>query len=410
MAKPKKLQQEQEQRDTSMTAAETGAGAVHPGMVLDNKKPLPEEEAAAWAGFELPTHPLVQREPGVSPVVISAPHGGQEKPKELVDVSSPRAGSSPQGDLYTDEMAFTLHEKANALFTSVVALGARNLADLNSSGTGLHSKLVDYYRAYHASITDSILEAGERHGFAILLDLHGYRDDPTRVWSAPVLEVEDDAFVGEDYGDDPYYDAARDLWVWPATATHQEQAQIDINIEPGTIYFGTGFGRHIPDPCVEDYYSFQQDLVQAGYAVSPVNTFEEHGAFFGGHSVNLHGNSDRYRFPVLAIQVEVPLSIREDPEKRDRFLGALNMALQNLTTRVGATVSSTPKSKFSRQARIKAEHKGYWQDAVGGISTAGTAYTSNKQHKKSKKKKKKRAPSKPPQGVLGKEFWEKPPK
>ncbi|WP_287153328.1 N-formylglutamate amidohydrolase [Candidatus Solincola tengchongensis] len=225
-------------------------------------------------------NPFIRVLRGDSPVVLSAPHGGWEIPEVLRPFADPEEKIDLHTDLLLEEVAAECEARGFAA-SGVVALFARGVLDLNwgrerTRGVPELEELFDaYYRALHR-VADA---AVERHGFALVLDIHGYDDG------------------GGSGGRHPF--------------------------PPDTLVFGTRRGELVPGWLRPAYDAFRKSLQASGFPLFPAEGFNEYTPFVGGSVVD----SFRGRRNVAAVMLEIPRGIRLDARKRNALASAMALAL-----------------------------------------------------------------------------------
>ncbi len=216
-------------------------------------------------------HPLVEVVRGDFPVVLSVPHAGRMPvPGELAGYVAANVRADRDADLLAYEIRKEAR-KAGAFFSSVVARGRRALLDLNRGETETRGvpALREYYRAYMEAIEECLAAACERHGGAVLLDVHGY-------------------------------------------AESRHRARPEMGFTPGDIVFGTWNGDLVPPDLRPACEAFKSHLAGSGFPVHPGKGEEEYPRLIGGAIVRRFGG----RRGVAAVQMEVPARIRFDPPAR----------------------------------------------------------------------------------------------
>ncbi len=225
-------------------------------------------------------HTLVKVEKSISPIILSAPHGGSEIPEDMREYVS-----GGVRDVNTDTLVFEIGAKAKELgfhTSHVVARGARALLDLNcgEGATRGIPELKEYYWAYHRVIRALIGAAVAKFGFAMLLDLHGYDESKHNLLA------------------------------------NKQSGQMPICL-------GTRYGSLIPREFRPAYDAFRCILTEKGFSVYPKEGFEEYGPFIGGGVVSSFMGKKR----VMAIQMETPQGIRRVRECRKDLAKAVAEAL-----------------------------------------------------------------------------------
>jgi N-formylglutamate amidohydrolase len=130
------------------------------------------------------SNPFIDEIPGDSPLVISAPHGGREKPSDIPN----RTSGVTDADANTQELARTVSEH---FFKNtghrphlIICLLHRSKLDANreireaAQGNATAEKA---WHEYHAAIARALAAAVARHGFAFFIDLHGQNHKGLRV-------------------------------------------------------------------------------------------------------------------------------------------------------------------------------------------------------------------------------------
>ena len=125
--------------------------------------------------------PLILCNAGSLPIILTAPHGGQESVPEV----PLRTGGPTLRDAGTLELAQAIAKRiAEALGNSpyvVAARFGRKFIDANRAEAEAFEtpEAKSVYRAYHNCIRDFVSEVkGKFPGGALLLDIHGQSDDP----------------------------------------------------------------------------------------------------------------------------------------------------------------------------------------------------------------------------------------
>ena len=221
------------------------------------------------AASEPGTHALVDSRPGTLPLILTAPHNGDQRP----DSAPLRRHGETVRDVRTAQLALDvarrLEEKLGARPAVVLARFSRKYADANRT----EQEAVDApealpaYRAYHAQITRHVEQARAQFGNGVLLiDLHGQGQEINTL------------FIG-----------TRD-----ARTVRQLVQRHGI----GALY-GAG--------------SLAGELATLGYRVFPLGVppAREDRRFQGGHTVFLYGSQNPAG--VDAIQLELGTTLRNTP-------------------------------------------------------------------------------------------------
>lgn len=114
---------------------------------------------------------------GTLPLIITAPHGGWERPSSIPD--RVRNGSLILQDLYTKEIAEDIYSEITRHYgqspSVVVNLISRRKADPNrpldeGSETEKGKKI---WLDYHKHIKEAIQALHKQHNYGLLIDIHG---------------------------------------------------------------------------------------------------------------------------------------------------------------------------------------------------------------------------------------------
>jgi N-formylglutamate amidohydrolase len=115
---------------------------------------------------------------GNLPLIITAPHGGQLKPKSIHDRT--RHGSLLLADMYTKEIAsgieqFLSNYYKNAAPYIIMNDIARRKADVNRSlEDGTETEAGEkVWKEYHNRVKFSVEDLLKEHGRGLLVDIHG---------------------------------------------------------------------------------------------------------------------------------------------------------------------------------------------------------------------------------------------
>lgn len=127
---------------------------------------------------------------GNIPIIISAPHGGNQQPS---DIEQPRSGNNPGDVLLNDFRTNLLAERlANQLESAIGAAPYyiinkidrdyldlnRDKADNNGTAAFEDPDAEAYYDYYHSQLQAMVTEVITTYGQGILLDIHGQSQDP----------------------------------------------------------------------------------------------------------------------------------------------------------------------------------------------------------------------------------------
>ena len=240
--------------------------------------------------------------PGTLPVVLSAPHGGTEKPPEVPD----RAYGKGTLDANTRPLAYAIREAFSRRFGAapplVVCLMARRKVDCNreireaAQGNAIAERV---WHEFQDAITAAEAEVLQKHAHGIYFDIHGHGHPSARVELGYGLNAEELSWP------DIKLNA-------PEVAAHSTVRLLDA-ASPST------FAELVRGP-----QSFGAMLEQRGIRAvpSPVNALKAGELFFGGgYNVQTHGSGDGKGLD--AIQIEAPEILRRTPEAREALARAI---------------------------------------------------------------------------------------
>lgn len=251
---------------------------------------------------------------GQLPVVLTAPHGGREKPDAFPD----RPKGTFAFDTNTQELAKACAaalQKITGLPVDLVVCKLHRIkVDCNreaEEGAAGHPEALGVWNDYHAAIRSALQRSVQQHGMALLIDLHGH-GHPT-----PRMEI--------GYGHNP------DTYALPepelnaqATWTKSTVAALMRRPSPAAL----SYAEVIRGPA-----SLGSLLSRQGFAATPSESVPVPPApyFNGGYTVR--------RFPseirgVAALQIETHYrGLRDQPENQKRFGEALAEALRDYLPR-----------------------------------------------------------------------------
>jgi len=146
------------------------------------------ERATAAQNYDVPATSLVSIANGGLPIILSAPHGGQE----AIPGASQRQGSGVERfnvgrDTRTDELAELVAlelEKRLAKPFGVTARFERKYLDVNrSTDAAFESGAVkSHYETYHGALREFVQRVKSQWGAGLLLDIHGEGADAEAIY------------------------------------------------------------------------------------------------------------------------------------------------------------------------------------------------------------------------------------
>lgn len=136
--------------------------------------------AAAMGAEKVPSSPLITRENGDLPIILSAPHGGTEAvPGASERVKGGTGKFVKLRDADTDVLAFKLADEIGRRLGVrpylVVARFHRKFVDANRAPEGAYESETAraHYEAYHAALRAAVDAIRKKWGRGLLIDVHG---------------------------------------------------------------------------------------------------------------------------------------------------------------------------------------------------------------------------------------------
>jgi N-formylglutamate amidohydrolase len=131
---------------------------------------------------------LVEVQTGTMPIIITAPHGGSEKvpgvPERMgVGVKQFATLRDNGTDKLAKEFAAELEKQLGKKPWVVIARFDRKFVDANRAADQAYEEKAakPYYDAYHDPLKKALKAVKEKHGYGILLDIHGQSKYPDAV-------------------------------------------------------------------------------------------------------------------------------------------------------------------------------------------------------------------------------------
>ena len=269
------------------------------------------------------TRDFVEFQPGELPLVLTAPHGGRQKPADLPD----RRDGVLTMDANTQELARAV---ANAIAAHTGARPHLVICHLHRSKLDANRELSEAaqnnpaasqaWQEYHAFIEQACHTAVNRHGWAFLLDLHGH--------GHPVAQIE----LG---------------WLHQAADLAQPKSVLNT-----PAFAARGSAELLARRSTLPYSEFLSGptslgarLEEQGFPTTPsprlpVPTLPY---FRGGYTVARHCHADH---GVAGVQIEAPRPrLRDTETNRQRFAEALATALDRFLPNSLTPASSKPATR-----------------------------------------------------------------
>lgn len=245
--------------------------------------------------------------PGELPLVLSAPHGGYSRPKELSNRSTGRLMRDAFTIELTMEITRALRRKLGKSPHVIVCHLARNKLDANreikEAAQGNPTAEMAWHE-YHEAIRVAERAVMASHRRGLYLDIHGHSHEKQRVEIGYLL--------------------GKDEIQWPAQRLNQPQVVARSSIRLLDASSDDDFTGLIRGP-----FSLGGLLEERGVPCvpSPAAKVEKDDLYFnGGYDTATHGSLDGEGLD--AIQLEVPSSFRNEKVARERFARALADVLE----------------------------------------------------------------------------------
>lgn len=130
-----------------------------------------------YSNIEFKEENYIQFSEGNFPLILTAPHGGKEKPDDIENRVFGKKGRDKNTDILTKLIANKIFEKSGVKPYVVVALIARKKVDLNrdiDEATQGDKKAQKIYFTYHSKIKSYQESIFKQFGHGLLLDIHGH--------------------------------------------------------------------------------------------------------------------------------------------------------------------------------------------------------------------------------------------
>lgn len=245
--------------------------------------------------------------PGSLPVVLSAPHGGSEKPADIPD----RAYGKTNIDGFTRPLAYAVRDALTKKFGQapplIVCLLSRRKVDCNreieeaAQGHPIAEKVWYEFQDGIMAAEKAVLA---KHDHGLYFDIHAQGNPGSRVELGY-------AITAEELG-------------WPDAKLNAPGVAERSTVRLLDKASPTTFAELLRGPL-----SFGALLEQRGIAAtpSPQRPLKAGILFFnGGYNVRTHGSTDGRGLD--AIQLETPITVRRTPEQRENFSRALADAVE----------------------------------------------------------------------------------
>jgi N-formylglutamate amidohydrolase len=266
-------------------------------------------------------HRYIEYLAGNLPVILSAPHGGRERPTDIPD----REQGTFAFDTNTQELARAvadeLHERTGGWPHLVICRLHRRKVDCNreiveaAAGNPPAEQAWNEFQGYIETARKHVVES---HGRGLYIDLHGHGHTDQR------LEL-------------GYLHSADQLSADDATLNSGTYAS------ESSLKAIAALGRTSYAELVRGSYSFGALMEAGGFrcAPSPTNPHPKAPFFRGGYNTARHG---RDAAPLAGLQIESnSRGVRDTPENRQKFARALASTLETyLSVHMGVGLVAKP--------------------------------------------------------------------
>ncbi|MCB1226124.1 MAG: hypothetical protein KDK99_09970 [Verrucomicrobiales bacterium] len=255
--------------------------------------------------------PWVEVLPGTLPLILTAPHGGGERP---VGMAARRWGQRVM-DAHTAELARELavemERRTGARPHVVICRVHRSRVDCNrdlEEAAQGDAEAAAVWRAYHAAVEVAVAEVRRQHGGGLLLDLHGHRHEEPNVELGYLLDGAVLRRADADLDGDPQWARASSIRGVVESSGRSLSALLRGPQSLGGLLEAEG-QRCLPSP------------VRSAPVVGQAY-------FSGAYDIARHGS--RHGGGVSAVQMECPWAgVRDTEENRRRFVQRLTRALEH---------------------------------------------------------------------------------
>jgi len=126
---------------------------------------------------------FIEKKMGNCPIILSVPHGGRKKPKDIKEKTKGFKKSEVNIYKISKKLIYKLKKEDIELF-SVIGKIHRSKIDFNRSYESLESfnkectKAEQIYKEYHNSLDEYVKICLDKYSFCLLLDIHGFTKKP----------------------------------------------------------------------------------------------------------------------------------------------------------------------------------------------------------------------------------------
>jgi hypothetical protein len=248
---------------------------------------------------------LIEVRSGTLPIILTVPHGGTLKPDNVLarryGVTGMDANTAPLSEMIIEELETRYGGKPHAIFARLHRSRLDPNRDIKEAAQGEPTAEAAWHR-FHESAQKACETVMQKHGYGLLLDIHGHRHIDQRVELGYLIKGEPLKATDTELNADAALIASTSIRDLDKRSPQSFAELVRGPQSLGGLLEFRGF-RCLPSPTK----SFPGVL--AGY-------------FSGAYDITAHGSRDGGT--VSAIQVECPWNgLRDKPENQRRFAKAL---------------------------------------------------------------------------------------
>ena len=252
---------------------------------------------------------LIEVRSGTLPIILTVPHGGTLKPDNVLarryGVTGMDANTAPLSEMIIEELETRYGGKPHAIFARLHRSRLDPNRDIKEAAQGEPTAEAAWHR-FHESAQKACETVMQKHGYGLLLDIHGHRHIDQRVELGYLIKGEPLKATDTELNADAALIASTSIRDLDKRSPQSFAELVRGPQSLGGLLEFRGF-RCLPSPTK----SFPGVL--AGY-------------FSGAYDITAHGSRDGGT--VSAIQVECPWNnLRDRPENQRRFAKALAESL-----------------------------------------------------------------------------------
>ncbi len=252
---------------------------------------------------------LIEVRCGTLPIILTVPHGGTLKPNNVLarryGVTGTDANTAPLSEMIIEELETRYGGKPHAIFARLHRSRLDPNRDIKEAAQGEPTAEAAWHRFHENAQTacDSVMQ---KHGYGLLLDIHGHRHIDQRVELGYLIKGEPLKATDTELNADAALIASTSIRDLDKRSPQSFAELVRGPQSLGGLLEARGF-RSLPST-TKSY-----PALMAGY-------------FSGAYDITAHGSRDGGT--VSAIQVECPWNnLRDRPENQRRFAKALAESL-----------------------------------------------------------------------------------